>query len=50
MPTIGITLKCTECANHNYRKSKNPKSITSKIEINKFCPKCRKQTTHKEIK
>lgn len=50
MPTIGITLECNQCKERNYRKEKNPKSVTDKLELNKYCPRCKKQTLHKEIK
>ncbi len=45
-----ITLKCASCANESYRTEKNKKSTTERLELNKFCPKCRKSTLHKETK
>jgi len=45
-----VTLKCTECKELNYRTSKNKRNTTEKLELNKFCNKCRKVTTHKEEK
>ena len=45
-----ITLTCTECKETNYRTEKNKKNTTERLELNKFCPKCRKNTTHKESK
>jgi len=45
-----ITLKCTECSEKNYRTEKNKKNTTSRLELNKFCPKCGKHTLHKEEK
>ena len=32
-----ITLACTECKERNYATSKNKKTQTERIEINKFC-------------
>ena len=45
-----VLLKCTVCGEENYFTSRNKKSHPDKIEINKFCPKCRKMTLHKEKK
>lgn len=45
-----ITFQCTECKDKNYSKTKNKKTTTERIELSKFCPKCRKHTAHKEIK
>lgn len=44
------TLVCTECKSENYRVSRNVKNTTERLEINKYCPRCRKHTTHKEKK
>ena len=44
------TFKCTECGEKNYRESKNVKNTTSRLEISKYCPRCRKHTIHKEEK
>jgi large subunit ribosomal protein L33 len=45
-----ITLQCTECKEENYRTEKNKRNTTERLELNKFCPKCRKSTNHKEKK
>ena len=45
-----VTLKCTVCNEKNYRTSKNKKNTTERLELNKYCPKCRKHTAHKEEK
>jgi len=44
------TLICDVCKEENYRTEKNKKNTTDRLELNKFCPKCRKSTTHKEKK
>ena len=44
------TLVCTECNEENYRTEKNIKNTTDRLEINKFCKRCGKHTTHKEKK
>lgn len=43
------TLKCSECDEKNYRTDRNVKK-TDRLEISKFCPRCRKHTVHKEEK
>ncbi len=45
-------LMCNECEHkqENYRVSKNVKNTTERLELNKYCPRCRKHTEHKEKK
>lgn len=45
-----ITLICSDCKNENYRTEKNKKNTTERLEVNKFCKKCKKTTEHKEKK
>jgi large subunit ribosomal protein L33 len=45
-----IGLKCTVCGNLLRPTEKNKKNTVEKLEINKYCPKCRKTTLHKETK
>ncbi len=45
-----VTLKCTKCDQRNYRVQKNKKNNPDRMEINKFCPRCRTHTAHKETK
>ncbi len=46
----GKTLVCTVCNEENYRTDKNVKTTTDRLTLNKYCPKCRKHTEHKEKK
>ncbi len=43
-------LKCTECGEENYHTTRNKRTHPAKMEISKYCPKCRKKTLHKEKK
>ncbi|MCX7956729.1 MAG: 50S ribosomal protein L33 [Endomicrobia bacterium] len=43
------TLQCTLCKNKNYFFASN-KRKDKKIEINKYCKKCKKHTLHKMSK
>jgi large subunit ribosomal protein L33 len=45
-----ITLQCPDCKERNYSKTKNKKKTTSRLELSKFCNRCRKHTAHKETK
>ncbi len=47
---IIITLACTECKERNYTSQKNRKNDTGRIELSKFCPRCRKHTAHRETR
>ena len=47
---VTITLACTECKNRNYTTEKNKKKNTDRLEMNKYCPHCRKHTVHRETK
>ena len=50
MPRDKIILACTECEERNYAKTKNKRVHPERVEHRKFCPRCRKHTTHKETK
>ena len=45
-----IDLKCTECKKHSYRTEKNKKNTTERLEVKKYCSRCKKTTVHKEKK
>lgn len=45
-----IILECTECKNRNYNTTKNKANDPDRLELKKFCPTCRKETSHKETK
>jgi large subunit ribosomal protein L33 len=45
-----ITLACSECKERNYTTEKNRRNDPNRIELKKFCPRCRKHTTHRETK
>jgi large subunit ribosomal protein L33 len=45
-----VTMACTECKEQNYTTEKNRRNDTSRLEFNKFCPRCRKHTLHRETK
>ena len=44
------TLTCTVCKAYSYRTDKNVKNTPERLELNKYCPKCKKHTSFKEEK
>ena len=47
---INIQEACTECKQINYTSNKNKKNNPERIELDKYCPFCKKHTKHKETK
>lgn len=45
-----VTLACEICLARNYAVNKSSGSYQKRLELMKFCPKCGKQTLHKETK
>ena len=47
---IVATLACTECKMRNYVSEKNRRNDPERLELRKFCPRCRKHTPHRETR
>ena len=45
-----ITLECTECRERNYTTEKNRRNDPSRLELQKFCPRCRAHQLHRETR
>lgn len=45
-----ITLECSVCKERNYYTEKNKTNTVTRLELQKFCDRCRKKTAHKESK
>lgn len=45
-----ITLACTQCKERNYTSQKNKKNDPQRLELKKFCPRCRTHTLHREVR
>uniref|UniRef100_A0A7C3MKF6 Large ribosomal subunit protein bL33 n=1 Tax=Dictyoglomus thermophilum TaxID=14 RepID=A0A7C3MKF6_DICTH len=45
-----ITLACTECKERNYTTEKNKKNDPDRLELKKYCPRCRRHTVHREVR
>jgi large subunit ribosomal protein L33 len=47
---IIITFACTECKERNYTSEKNRKNDQARMELNKYCSRCRSHKLHRETK
>jgi large subunit ribosomal protein L33 len=47
---VKITLACEVCKRRNYDTMKNKKNDNERLEMDKYCPFCKKHTKHKETK
>jgi large subunit ribosomal protein L33 len=45
-----ITLECTECHERNYTTEKNRRNDPARMELKKYCPRCRAHHLHREVK
>jgi large subunit ribosomal protein L33 len=45
-----IYLACTRCKERTYTTEKNRKNDSQRLELNKYCPRCRQHTLHREAK
>jgi large subunit ribosomal protein L33 len=45
-----VKLRCEVCKSINHFTTRNKKKIKEKLELKKFCKKCKKNTVHKEMK
>jgi large subunit ribosomal protein L33 len=45
-----ISLECGICRERNYSTTKNKRTMQEKVELSKYCRRCRKHTDHKESK
>ncbi|MGA0122172.1 MAG: 50S ribosomal protein L33 [Gaiellales bacterium] len=43
-------MACTDCKERNYETKKSKRNTPDRIELNKFCPRCGKQTLHRETR
>jgi large subunit ribosomal protein L33 len=45
-----VTLECTECRERNYTTEKNRRNDPGRLELTKYCPRCRVHRLHRETK
>ncbi|MBN2075899.1 MAG: 50S ribosomal protein L33 [Dehalococcoidales bacterium] len=47
---IIINLACTECKERTYTSTKNRRNDTQRMELKKYCPRCRTHQLHREVR
>ena len=45
-----IALACTVCKERTYSTRKSKRNDPGRLELNKFCPRCRQHQLHRETK
>jgi large subunit ribosomal protein L33 len=45
-----IHMACTSCRQRNYTSEKNKRNDADRIELRKFCPRCRSHQVHREAR
>ena len=45
-----VTLACSECKERTYATTKNKRQHPERLELNKYCPRCRVHRLHREAK
>ena len=45
-----ITLACTECKERNYITKKNRRNDPDRLDVKKFCPRCKTHQVHRETR
>jgi len=45
-----ITMQCSECKERNYSTVKNKRNDPDRLELRKFCRRCRVHRVHRETK
>ena len=45
-----IQLACNECRERTYTTEKNRRHDTDRLELRKFCPRCRAHKAHRETR
>jgi large subunit ribosomal protein L33 len=45
-----ITLECTNCHERNYTTEKNRRNDPGRMELKKYCPRCKEHQVHREVK
>ncbi len=45
-----IDLACTECKERNYTTQKNKKNQPDRLELSKYCSRCRAHKVHREVR
>jgi large subunit ribosomal protein L33 len=47
---VVIDLACIECKERNYTTEKSKRNDPNRLEMQKYCKRCKKHTLHRETK
>jgi len=47
---VVVMLACSECKERTYATTKNKRQHPERLELNKYCPRCRLHKMHREAK
>jgi large subunit ribosomal protein L33 len=47
---VVITLACPDCRERTYTTTKNRRNDPDRLELNKYCPRCRHHRVHREVR
>ena len=47
---IIIHLACTECKDRTYTTSKNKRNDPERLELRRYCPRCRTHQVYREVR
>ncbi len=47
---VVVEMACTECRSRNYSTTKNRRNDPDRMELRKFCPRCRGHRQHRETR
>jgi large subunit ribosomal protein L33 len=45
-----VGLSCADCKERNYWTEKNKKNDPGRLELKKYCPRCRSTKLHREVR
>ncbi len=45
-----IHLACPDCRERTYTTNKNRRNDSQRLELSKYCPRCRVHTLHREVR
>ena len=45
-----LTMACVDCKERNYITKKNRRNDPDRMELKKFCPRCKSSTLHRETR
>mgnify|MGYP000713558548 FL=1 len=47
---VVVTLACNDCKERNYVTTKNRRNDPGRLELKKYCPRCRQHKVHRETR